>query len=56
MLKECSSLISLHDISKWDTSKVDNMNEMFVGCNSLISLHDISKWDFKNQFLKTFIF
>ena len=39
----CSSLISLPDISKWNTNKVTHMTEMFCGCSSLISLPDISK-------------
>ena len=40
----CNSLISLPDISKWDTSNVTDMRWMFNECNSLISLPDISKW------------
>ena len=45
MFNECESLISLPDISKWNTSNVTNMNNMFYGCKSLISLPDISKWN-----------
>ena len=45
MFYGCSSLISLPDISKWDTKNVTYMNYMFTGCSSLISLPDISKWD-----------
>ena len=41
----CSSLLSLPDISNWDTSKVTDMKYMFNGCSSLLSLPDISKWD-----------
>ena len=41
----CSSLISLPDISKWDTSNVEYMEGVFYGCESLISLPDISKWN-----------
>ena len=48
MFYECSSLISLPDISKWDTKNVTNMYSMFKRCSSLISLPDISKWDSKN--------
>ena len=44
MFREYYSLISLPDISKWNTSNVD-MREMFSRCNSLISLPDISKWN-----------
>ena len=45
MFKDCSSLISLPDISKWDTNIVINMKKMFAGCSSLISLPDISNWN-----------
>ena len=48
MFSFCNSLISLPDISKWNTSNVYNMNGMFSFCNSLISLPDISKWDTSN--------
>ena len=44
----CSSLISLPDIIKLNTSKVKNMSYMFYGCSSLISLPDISLWDTSN--------
>ena len=37
MFYGCVSLISLPDISKWNTSKVNNKN-MFSGCNSLIKI------------------
>ena len=43
MFNECDSLISLPDISKWNTSNISNMEFMFYSCNSLISLPDISK-------------
>ena len=39
----CSSLISLPDISKWFTHNVTNMSTMFYNCSSLICLPDISK-------------
>ena len=45
MFGVCSSLISLPDISKWNTKNVTDMKYMFYGCSSLISLPDISKWD-----------
>ncbi len=41
----CTSLISLTDISEWNTSNVTNMSFMFYDCSSLISLPDISKWN-----------
>ena len=44
----CPSLISLPDISKWDTSNVTEMGEMFFGDESLESLPDISNWDVSN--------
>jgi len=44
----CPSLISLPDISKWNTSKVKYMSFMFFECSSLLSLPDISKWDTNN--------
>ena len=48
MFSNCSSLISLPDISKWNTKNVEDMSLMFNGCKSLISLPDISKWNIKN--------
>ena len=48
MFSQCFSLISLPDISKWDTKNVSNMGGMFFECSSLISLPDISKWNTKN--------
>ena len=42
----CNSLISLPDISKWNTSRNESINKMFFHCESLTSLPDISKWDF----------
>ena len=41
----CNSLISLPDISKWNTKNVENMSSIFYKCYSLISLPDISKWE-----------
>ena len=34
------------DLSKWDTSKVDNMRSMFTGCVNFNS--DLSEWDISN--------
>ena len=45
IFKECNSLTSLPDISKWNTSNVTNMSYMFEGCKSLTLLADISQWD-----------
>ena len=48
MFKVCSTLSSLPDISKWNTSKVTNMGYMFCECSSLSSIPDISKWNTSN--------
>ena len=48
MFSCCSSLSSLPDISKWNTSNVTDMNKMFYECSSLSSLPDISKWNTSN--------
>ena len=45
MFRGCNSLLSLPDISKWNTSNVNDMSGMFYECNSLISLPDISNWN-----------
>ena len=44
----CFSLISIPDISEWDTSNITNMSFIFCACNSLMSLPDISKWNTSN--------
>ena len=41
----CSKLISLPDISKWNINKVKNIDKMFFGCSSLKSMPDISRWN-----------
>ena len=46
-LYKCSSLITLPDLSKWNTENIKNITGMLNGCSSLISLPDISKWDLK---------
>ena len=48
MFYGCISLISLPDLSKWNTSNVENMSFMFSRCNSLNSLPDLSKWNTSN--------
>ena len=45
MFSNCELLTSLPDISKWNISKVSNMDYMFSNCKSLVSLPDISNWD-----------
>ena len=48
MFSGCSSLISVTDISKWNTSNVEDMGYIFNGCSSITSLPDISKWNTSN--------
>ena len=48
LFSTCASLISLPDISKWDTTNVEEMDSMFEKCSSLISLPDLSKWNISN--------
>ena len=52
----CSSLVSLPDISKWDTSNVTNMDSIFFDCKSITSLPDISNWDTSNVENMSFMF
>ena len=42
-LKKINSIISLPDISKWDSKNIIDMNCMFSNCILLKSLPDISK-------------
>ena len=48
MFDKCKSLSSIPDISKWNTSKLNNMRNMFSECISLLSLPDISNWNTSN--------
>jgi len=43
MFAGCASLISLPDISNWNTQNIINMNALLYNCLSLESLPDISK-------------
>ena len=45
LFKGCISLISIPDISKWNTNNITDFNNIFSGCVSLISLPDIFKWN-----------
>ena len=56
MFKECSSLISVPDISKWNTNNVVDINGIFNGCISLSSLPDISQWNTNNVTKMNFMF
>ena len=44
----CTSLISLPDISKWNTINVTNIGSLFNQCKYLTLLPDISKWNTSN--------
>ena len=48
IFSRCTSLISLPDLSNWNTSNVTSMICMFNKCSSLTSLFDISKWNTNN--------
>ena len=43
MFLDCNSLLSINDISKWNTINVTNITKLFYKCSSLKSLPDISK-------------
>ena len=45
MFLGCSSLLSLPDISKWNTNNVTNMSHIFCRCSSLLSLPNFSNWN-----------
>ena len=38
MFSGCESLSSLPDISKWNTSNVKRMEDMFRGCNESLKI------------------
>ena len=42
------NLISLLDISQWNTNNIKNMSFMLYNCSSITLLPDISKWNFDN--------
>ena len=48
MFNNCKSLLSLPDISNWNTDKAIDMSKMFYNCESLQSLPDISRWNTDN--------
>ena len=59
MFSNCSSLLSLPNISVWktnDTGNMVNMSHMFSNCYSLLSLPDISKWDMNNVIDMSYMF
>ena len=48
MFSNCTSLISLPDISNLDITKFTKLSYMFNNCQSLVSLPEISKWNTSN--------
>ena len=44
MFSGCSSLLSLPDISKWNTNNITDISHMFSGYILLYTLPDISNW------------
>ena len=56
LFQGCSSLLSLPDISKWNTSNVKNMSSLFEGCANLVTIKiadwDISKVESMNSLFK----
>ncbi len=45
MFYGCSSLLSLPNITFWNTSNVKDMSFMFYGCLKLDNFPDISNWN-----------
>ena len=56
IFRGCSSLLSLPDISKWNTNNVYNISYMLFRCSSLSSLSDISKWNINNVYNMSSLF
>ena len=56
MFYECSSLLSLPDLSKWNTSEVQDMSYLFFGCNSLKSFPAVLNWNTSNVQNTSYIF
>ena len=44
----CISIKQLPEISKWNTSNIDDLTGLFEYCISLIKIPDISKWKISN--------
>ena len=45
IFSNCSSLLSIPDISGWDTSNIFDLSKIFYNCASLSSIPDISNWN-----------
>ena len=56
MFSKCQKLESLPDISKWDTSNVEDMSWMFFECRLLKTFPDISIWNIKKAKNMKFMF
>ena len=56
MFYECSSLVNIEGISKWNTSSLVDMNSIFYKCQNLEKFPDISKWKISNEVNKDNIF
>ena len=49
MFKNCTALIALPDLGKWDINKISIMGGMFLECSNLIHIsNNISKWNTSN--------
>ena len=48
MFDGCIQLLSIPDISKWNTNNVSDISDMFNRCMQLLSIPDISKWNTNN--------
>lgn len=56
LFRNCSSLLSLPDISNWSISKVSDISSMFEICQKLKYLLDLSKWKKKKIINISYIF
>ena len=54
--KWTSSLISVPDISEWDTKNVIDISGIFAFCSSITKLPDISKWNTDNVSDMSYLF
>ena len=45
IIENSNELISFPDISKWNTSKVEDISFLFSECSSIEKLPDISNWN-----------
>ena len=55
MFSNCSSLMILPDVAKWNIQNVKYMEYMFSGCRSLTSISDLDDWN-KAEINKTKMF